>query len=172
MGKAARSAVICLWAALVLAVSAEPLHAGGMALRCAGDRYALGDSVIAILTNETDSTFVIGGLPCYVIIESGSGDTTMPSSCCYPVDWSVRPHESVRIAWDQFCWRFCMWDGHWASAGLYEMGVLYWNDTFTRKWYVSDQFEIFDPLPVRTMTWGYIKREWRSGWRWAGSGGP
>jgi hypothetical protein len=143
-------------AVALLGVSAMKMCAGEITLQCSAERYALRDSVIMVLTNETDSVLVVGFRPGFLLRVSDTGDTIAPHMSL-PVEWTLDPHRSQRMGWDQLDS-----SDQWAAPGTYRAILCYSiMPDYLAGACVGADFEIYDPLPTQATSWGRLKWESR-----------
>jgi hypothetical protein len=132
-------------------------------LECSADFYALEDSVFFTWTNNTDSTLTAAYHPPYEIYDDVTSGLIYSGEL--PWEFSLLPHESVELSWNQLGWR-----QEQVPPGPYLVWISFWfNEGPPPPWgHVEDRFVILSPASVPDVppavsatSWGRLKLRYR-----------
>ncbi len=149
----------CCLAAILVAILLSPVPAMAfhVTLECTADEYGLGEPVLFVWANDTDSTVTAGMRPVFQIYVEGSMEWTYPPSGL-PMEYPLGPHQSVSLSWDQ-----TGMDWQQVPPGDYEVRIGFWFDNGPPVYEVRDHFRILgttsaptDRPPVLS-SWGEVK---------------
>ena len=147
--------IACLLTGLVGGASAG--LAQDVSLAVEQPAYAVGDTVVFIWTNDTDSTLVTLNRPPYDIYNFDSGE--LVGGVVFPTEYHLPPHTAARLTWDQ---GECDWVEGWQQVpeGRYLVEIYYYTvheNVGHLAGYLNDDFWIRNVSPVQPVSWGAIK---------------
>jgi hypothetical protein len=119
--------------------------------------YAVGDTVVFVWTNDTDSTLVAVNLPPYEIYDFDSGE--LVAGPLLPTEYHLPPHTAARLTWDQQGGN--LGEGlQQVPEGHYSVEIYYYivhENVGHFAGHLVEDFWIMDVSPVQPVSWGAIK---------------
>jgi hypothetical protein len=125
--------------------------------------YTVGDTIVFIWTNNSDSTLVALNRPVYEIYDLDSGEPVIRPYL--PSEYELPPHTTARLAWDQQ-------GGDLAEGfqqvpeGHYSVEIYYYivhENVGHLAGHLIDDFTIRNVSPVEAVSWGAIKTRMQPG---------